>query len=132
SMTETEIIIITRTDDEEELTEEELTEGETDIEIIEEEAFPAFDPNARKLDLPAFDAFPNPTDGLLMLQFEAVPGELDIRVTDLNGQQIYKEQMRNFEGIYNKQIDLRDVSKGAYLLTIRQKGQVFSRKILVQ
>ncbi|MEN0004992.1 MAG: hypothetical protein AAF798_12635, partial [Bacteroidota bacterium] len=46
SMTETEIIIITRTDDEEELTEEELTEGETDIEIIEEEAFPAFDPNA--------------------------------------------------------------------------------------
>jgi hypothetical protein len=104
----------------------------TPVPVIDETEFPAYDPNANKLEMEGFDAFPNPSDGLLQLQFKTTPGPLTIRVTNLSGQQMFREFIRDFDGIYNKQVDLTDLTKGAYLLTIDQEERLFTHKILIQ
>lgn len=123
------IIIISRSDSEE--LEEEEEHAEAPLEV-EETAFPDFDPNATKLELEAFDAFPNPTDGILTLQFKGEAAPVTVRVTDLNGQQIYREFIRDFDGNFNKQVDLSDAPRGTYLLSINQNDQIYTQKILIQ
>jgi hypothetical protein len=69
--------------------------------------------------------FPNPTYDLLTIQTEQ-PGQRTIEITSLNGQLIYSTEM---EGTTHR-IDLSSYQKGVYLITIRNKDFVTTRKIV--
>jgi len=72
------------------------------------------------------ELFPNPTDGLISFEFpESIERKYYIEVYDLNGTLVKKEYM------INRNIDIRDLKSGLYLLKIfDSKTQVHSRKIL--
>lgn len=83
------------------------------------------------LNLSEFGAYPNPTFGELNVNFkgEAVPTV--VRVTDVNGKLIYEEELPNFDGYYNRQLDLAKANPGTLLLSVQQAGKVQSKPIVL-
>lgn len=77
-----------------------------------------------------FKAYPNPTTGLLNLEF---PGsfnqKISVSVTSIIGQVVYQRQFKH--GQSSAQINLSDNPKGYYFLEIRdESGNVARKKIL--
>ena len=70
--------------------------------------------------------YPNPTNDLLTIETES-PDHYMIEITSLNGKQILMGEM---EGTIH-QIDLSYLQKGVYIITIRSKDFVTTRKIPV-
>ena len=69
--------------------------------------------------------YPNPTTKLLTIETE-YPDHYLINITTLNGQQILIGEM---EGT-SRQIDLSSFQNGIYIITIRSKDFVTTRKII--
>lgn len=91
--------------------------------VVEQPNLPQFDNN---LELEELTAYPNPTYGELNVQFkgEAVP--TSVTITDINGKQIFNESLQNFDGNYNRQVDVSNGAPGTLLITIRQNGKVLT------
>ena len=84
------------------------------------------------LELKAFSAAPNPTSGMVQLLFEAEAGPTIITVVDASGREVFRKQLINFDGIYNKQIDLTGAPKGMLFLSVRQKDKVYTSQLVKQ
>lgn len=79
-----------------------------------------------------FDAYPNPTNGLLSVSFQAPEkNNYWLEVRDILGQIIYSESLNNFSGNYTKQIDLNQNAHGLYFLSISTAQQKIVKKIVV-
>ncbi len=84
------------------------------------------------LNLENFTTFPNPTDGKFHVQFEADAKPITVSVFDVTGKEIYRDNVKNFDGYYNKEIDLRGMSTGTLILSIAQDGKRYSEQIILQ
>ncbi len=84
------------------------------------------------LELDNFRAFPNPSQGIVNLRFEAAPSPIVVTVTDITGKEIFRDAINNFSGSYNEQLDLTEATDGTLLLSIRQDGQVFTDKLIMR
>ena len=51
---------------------------------------------------------------------------------DILGNEVYKEKLLDFSGIYDNEINLTGKQKGIYILQISQKKKTFTRKILIE
>ncbi len=96
-------------------------------------------PPSAKLKLPDntlilsnFRANPNPSNGLLNLNFQTEAKPLTISVSDLSGRMIQTIQVNDFNGNYSDTLDLSRVPKGVVLLQIRQGERLFTEKIVLQ
>ena len=77
------------------------------------------------------NVFPNPTDGTFQIIYGSTTnnppdgwgGELVISVMDPYGKTVYSETILNFEGEYNKTIDLSSAEKGIYLIEVASGKQ---------
>ncbi len=87
---------------------------------------------ARRLELQNFKAAPNPTSGLLNLQFEADAMPTTIRILNGNGQEVIREALNRFEGTYSQALDLSSLPKGPYVLHISQGERIFAEKVIVK
>lgn len=107
-------------------------EVEQEEEIIKEET-PDLEPVIRDntLKVTQWRAFPNPAFGNLTVQFEAEAVPTNIRLLDVNGRAVFQENQNNFDGYYNRQIELRGVTPGNYFLQVRQGERVITEKIVV-
>ena len=76
-------------------------------------------------DVVKFNAFPNPTEGVINLQFQKLPSQ--VVLMDAIGNQI---QQYIFEDL-NAQIDLRNMPSGNYLLQVFDGDQTISQKIII-
>lgn len=101
----------------------------------EENTTEKFDPTpqiaSQKLALSAFNIAPNPSKGGLRLRFEGAAKSLTIKVYDANGKTLFEEQVHNFDGHYNKQIEVKS-STGIHFLTIEQEGKIFVEQIMIE
>ncbi|MFT5765703.1 MAG: hypothetical protein ACI8X3_003140, partial [Saprospiraceae bacterium] len=97
------IIIIKKSKDGEDVIDEEIELGGDEINEFSPEV-------QRTLQVQSMDIFPNPTDGKLMLVFTAPVAPTIVKVVDISGKEVYAEELVDFDGKYNKEIDL---SKGA-------------------
>jgi len=83
------------------------------------------------LELQDMSVFPNPTEGRFSVQFkgEAVPTVVSI--VDITGKEVYREELNNFNGLSNRQIELnKGTAAGTLLLTITQGDQRLAEKII--
>src|SRR5438046_1133023 len=88
------------------------TECPTDIEVMESNS--------------VLNVFPNPTDGTFQIVYLSVTkcppagwgGKLTVNIIDFNSKIIYTETIPEFEGEYNKTIDLSSREKGIYIVEI--------------
>jgi len=77
--------------------------------------------------------YPNPNDGKFNLSFNLdQKDEVSVSVMDILGNEVYKEKLLDFNGVYDNEINLSGKEKGIYILQISQKKKVLSRKILIE
>jgi hypothetical protein len=118
-------------------TSDEITEEiEEEIEFVEEEVEDAGNMDTsvefeRNLQLEAINLFPNPSNGWVQVKFMADAEPTIVRFTDINGKEIYKQEMPDFDGVYEKAIDLNKAAKGTVFFTIQQGDKVYSDKIVL-
>jgi hypothetical protein len=80
----------------------------------------------------ALTVSPNPNDGRFTLQFEFKTKEnLEITMTTAAGQKVYSSVTSGFIGKYSKQIGLKGLPSGLYLLKIRHGKNVYVKKVMV-
>jgi hypothetical protein len=77
--------------------------------------------------------YPNPSSGKFNLNFNLdQKGEVTVKVMDILGQEVYKETILDFGGIYDNELNLSGHEKGVYVLQILQNKKALSRKILIE
>ncbi len=79
-----------------------------------------------------FNVYPNPTAAVFQINcsiFEKC--KFQIIVTDLKGQKVYTESISQFQGEYNKTIDLSKHAKGIYFIEIITDGKRAVKRIAV-
>lgn len=77
--------------------------------------------------------YPNPNNGKFNLKFNLErKGEVTVKVLDILGNEVYKEKILDFNGIYENQLDLAGHKKGVYVLQVLQDKKALSRKILIE
>lgn len=86
-----------------------------------------------KLQLNDLKYYPNPApNGRFKLNFGVPePGELAIKIYNLDGKEIYNRYFETFSGLYAETIDLSGQSEGIYLLEIQLGGKRLTRKIAI-
>jgi len=67
--------------------------------------------------------FPNPSQGRLTLQYHS-PEQTDflMNITDVTGRQVQRESLQAFEGLNRHEVNLGQVSKGIYMLSLENKA----------
>lgn len=102
-----------------------------DTEVLKKKAPKSAEKNNLELNRLAF--YPNPNDGMFHLKFQAEEtGDLQVRVYDLAGKTVFKEDVKDFSGNFEREIDLSGESSGTYLLQVIQNGKALNKKIVVQ
>jgi hypothetical protein len=84
------------------------------------------------LELQTISIFPNPTSGVLNLEFTSDALPTTVKVFDISGKEIYNEELKDFDGSYKNEINLGQVSKGTLMVTITQNGKIYTEKITAQ
>ena len=58
--------------------------------------------------------------------------DLEIRIINLVGGEVYKEDKKYFIGEYTKQINLSNYGKGVYFLEIETSSGIVNKKLVLQ
>ena len=73
---------------------------------------------------------PNPSSGFFTVQFKMdTPKDLELRVTNLLGQQVFEQNIQGTTGELNYEIDLSDQPIGFYLIELRSETGREIRKV---
>jgi hypothetical protein len=88
--------------------------------------------DVQPLDLTDVQMYPNPTDGNFALSFTLDPGPLTVSITDINGKVVYNENNENQSGRYTRDIELKDLPQGNYVLTVKQGEKIYTDQISKQ
>ncbi|TDB66000.1 T9SS type A sorting domain-containing protein [Arundinibacter roseus] len=82
----------------------------------------------------ALNAFPNnPDNGVLNLRFTAPEkGDITITVTDTDGKEVGKKQIKDFSGEFVGQIELKKNTKGTLFVTVTQKEDGAVRRVVIK
>lgn len=75
---------------------------------------------------------PNPTTGLLNVSYNAISGKTHIAVSDLSGRTVLTQSVNSEDGNNLALIDLSNMAKGAYILTVKTPQSSQQVKIVVQ
>ena len=83
-----------------------------------------------KVEMDNMKLYPNPNDGKFNLNFSLKnKGDAEITVYDMQGKQVYNENLPNFSGEYKKPIDISSNAKGIYFVKIQQGKHTQVKKI---
>lgn len=104
----------------------ELTPEETDV--LRKKGVAGLD---NKLALEEVRCFPNPSDGFFRLQFDLPgKGDLNVDVHDAKGERVYHESVSDYEGAYERTLNLSGKPDGTYFLVITQNGKTHTQKLI--
>lgn len=78
--------------------------------------------------------YSNPTTGSFNVKFNLPDaGDVKIIITDLNGKEVYQENINNFSGAYDKTISLGEgAAKGTYFVKVSQGGYSSTKTVVLQ
>jgi len=80
-----------------------------------------------------FTCYPNPTSGQFTLTFvQSESSDVIVRILNIEGKIIRKDNLQNFNGTYTKNFDLSDLEKGIYFVEVTNNAGVSSQRIVVQ
>ena len=86
------------------------------------------------LELDDLTFYPNPSkNGKIKVRFTTPSqDDLTIKVSNMEGKEIFSRYFENFFGIYSETIDLSDQREGIYLLEISQGKKRITKKLVVE
>jgi len=78
--------------------------------------------------------YSNPTSGSFNVKFSLPDaGDVKIVITDVNGKEVFEENIDNFSGAYDKTITLGDAAaKGTYFVKVSQDGYSSTKTVVLQ
>lgn len=77
--------------------------------------------------------YPNPTKGKFHIKFRVnEPADAVLQLTDINGKVVYSEELKDFSGLYEKDIYRSELSSGTYFMHVIANGEKQTLKISVQ
>ena len=77
--------------------------------------------------------FPNPANGQFHVTFNVVkPADIKLRITDLQGNEVYASALNNYSGKFEKDINRPDLAKGTYVLDITAGAEKKTTKVVMQ
>ncbi len=88
-------------------------------------------PSDNTLKVEGLEAYPNPTYGDLKLNFQAEALPTNVRIIDIQGRVLFQETLNNFDGNYNRDLNISDGTPGVIAITITQGGKVFTKNIVL-
>ena len=74
--------------------------------------------------------FPNPSTGQVNVQFNGEKTATTVSITDMTGKEIFREEISDFDGYYDKKVNLKGAALGAVVITVQQGNQVYAEKIM--
>ena len=116
-------------------------EEEEEIEIVEEQEQVEEEPVEvvevpdmeldNSLEPEVFNVFPNPSYGKFNVKFqgEAVPTQL--RILDVTGRVLYQENLNNFDGYYQNELNLTGTSAETVFLQVVQGDKVVTKQLKI-
>lgn len=84
------------------------------------------------LQLETLDIELSPEGDQMNLQFTTASGPVSVRVFDAAGKDLYREFRRTFDGNYEQELPLGELSGAFIYLSIEQGDKVFTEKIMLQ
>ena len=79
------------------------------------------------------DIYPNPSRDIFNISFNSETlQDLNIRIINTLGSEVYRENKQQFIGEYTKQISLVNYDKGIYFLEIETNDGVINKKLILQ
>ncbi|MBH70583.1 MAG: hypothetical protein CMP69_05055, partial [Flavobacteriales bacterium] len=79
------------------------------------------------------EVYPNPSRDMFNVTFTSEDvQDLEVRVINIIGEEIIKEDLQQFVGEYVKVIDLNNYDKGVYLLEITTNKGIINKKLILQ
>ncbi len=77
--------------------------------------------------------YPNPGNGRFNLSFDLPEkGNTVISIFNVEGKSVYEETLNNFQGHYQKEIDISAQPKGAYFVRLQQNEHASLKKIILE
>jgi len=106
---------------------EENKKDEIEEEAIEERSEDQGANNLLDINL---STFPNPTNSSVNVRFVGERTGTIVTVTDIKGKEIYREELKNFDGLYNNKISLDGAATGTVIVSVQQGNKISSEKVL--
>ncbi|MCB0756536.1 MAG: T9SS type A sorting domain-containing protein, partial [Flavobacteriales bacterium] len=78
------------------------------------------------------EVYPNPSNGIIVLNIEGSTAELGLTVLDLNGRMVYSERLGEVNSRLRKNIDLNGLANGVYLLQLTNGTDSLVKKLVIQ
>ena len=77
--------------------------------------------------------FPNPSGGQFHVEFSvSKPSTVQVKLTDLNGKEVYNETFNNYSGKFEKDISNTNLAGGTYIMEINAGGEKTTTKVVMQ
>jgi len=77
--------------------------------------------------------YPNPSDGLVTISFEsAINDDFIVTIYNVLTEVIFEEELIQFSGIYEKQINLKNYAKSVYLVKIKSSFTEMNKKLILR
>jgi hypothetical protein len=79
------------------------------------------------------DVYPNPSRDIFNISFSTKASQtVNVQVVNLLGEEIYTEELVDFEGYHQTVVDMNDKPKGVYFLEITTLNGRINQKIVLQ
>jgi len=88
--------------------------------------------DGKQLKLEEVDYYPNPSEGQFTLRFTGKKVPTEVKIIDMMGQEVFRENISDFGGSYDKKIDLSEKDAGVYILQVIQNDKSWSKKVVVE
>ena len=77
--------------------------------------------------------YPNPAKDQLTITYTNIPSEQPmVTINSMTGAEVYSESLHNFDGTYNKTIDVSNLKKGIYMISIRNETGIIVKKLVIE
>ena len=79
-----------------------------------------------------FNIYPNPNNGKFEIVFNVENiDDYTIEVHNVLGQKLYSEELINFNGAYQKRLNLSDHAKGTYIVAVRNRNGELIKRVVI-
>ena len=79
------------------------------------------------------DIYPNPSRDVFNISFNTInKQDITLRIRNIVGEEIYIEELKEFDGTYTKAISLENYPKAVYFLEINTKQGTINKKLVLQ
>ena len=79
------------------------------------------------------DIYPNPSRDVFNISFNTANKlNITLRIRNIVGEEIYTEELKEFDGIYTKSISLENYPKAVYFLEISTADGTINKKLVLQ